>query len=116
MGMNHHNNRSTFHALNLSLDCIRSLNPTLARIRTRDGDLAKQLRRAATSIALNLGEGGRREGKDRLHSYRIAAGSADETRVCLLVAEAWGYLDSDAIAASLKLLDSLLAILWKLTH
>ena len=55
---------------------IRSLRQAVTRLQTRDGDLAKQLRRAASSVPLNLGEGRRRAGKDRLHLWRIAGGSA----------------------------------------
>ncbi|HEV8325537.1 MAG TPA: hypothetical protein VG389_28270 [Myxococcota bacterium] len=61
-------------------------------------------------------EGRRRAGKDRLQSYRIAAGSADEVRAALLVAAAWGWLPEPALAAPLALLDRLLALTWRLTH
>ena len=42
--------------------------------------------------ARNRGEGSRRVGRDRPNLYRIAAGSAEEVRVALWVARAWGYL------------------------
>ena len=67
-------------------------------------------------MPLNLGEGRRRTGKDRLHLWRVAGGSADEARQCLLVAEAWGYLTPDEIAEPLALLDRLCAATWRLTH
>ena len=114
--MNHHKKPSNFQALNLSLEIISSLRPIVAQIRTRDGDLAKQSHRAANSIALNLSEGNRREGADLPHLFRIAAGSADETRACLWVANAWGYSNEDTIAQPLELIDRLLAILCQLTH
>ena len=79
-----------------------------------DPDLADQLRRAASSMVLNIGEGSRRQGRDRMNRYRIAAGSAAETRDALAVARAWGYVDS--IEAPLEALDRVLAILWVVTH
>jgi len=104
-----------FRALDLSLELIRGLRGPVALIRRRSQRLAVQLETAASSVALNLAEGSRRIGKDRLHHYRIAAGSAEEVRCGLLVAEAWGYLDARHIASSLERIDGLLAMLWSLT-
>ena len=103
-----------FRALDLGLELIRGLRQPVASIRRRSGRLALQIEAVASSIVLNLGEGSRRIGKDRLHHYRIAAGSADEVRCALLVAEAWGYVDANHIAGDLELLDGLLAMLWSL--
>jgi len=106
----------SFDALQYTLDAIRHLRQPLATIAQRDPDLARQLRRAAASIALNLSEGLQRAGKDRLHLWRVAAGSAAETVTCLRVAEAWGDLDEPAVTAPLALLDRVRAMLWRLTH
>ena len=95
---------------------IRSLRGPLARIKTRDAAMETQIRRAGSSVAQNLAEGRRRTGKDRLHHYRIAAGSADEVVAALRVAEAWDYVDLPMITQSLELLDRVLAMTWKLTH
>ena len=105
-----------FEAFELALSLIRSLRAPLARIEQRDKGLAKQLREAAASVALNLAEGRRRAGKDRLHHFRIAAGSAEESRASLRVADAWGYVAEEAVTESLQYIDSILAITWKLTH
>jgi four helix bundle protein len=78
-----------------------------------DCDLADQMRRAASSVTLNLGEGaGCSGGRQRQH-YEIAHGSAREVRACLDVGEAWGWLDASGVRA---VLDRLLALLWGLTH
>ncbi len=105
-----------FIALKISLDAIRSLRQPLAKIRRSDPDLARQIRRAASSSALNLAEGSRRSGRDRKHHFRIAAGSADEVRAALHVAEAWGDIDPSDASTTLELLDRLLAMTWRLTH
>jgi four helix bundle protein len=105
-----------FEAFDIALDAIRNLVPALEAISLRDPDLARQLRRAAASMALNLMEGRRRQGRDRLHHYRIAAGSADEVVAGLRVAEAFGSVDAAAIAPVLGRVDRVLAITWRLTH
>ena len=105
-----------FKALSLALYVIKLLAKRLRSIRKHDGKLANQIRDAANSVILNLAEGNRRTGRDRLHLWNIAAGSADEVRVGLQAAVCWGYLSEKAVAEELERLDHLLAILWKLTH
>jgi len=105
-----------FHALEVALLCIRQLREPLRRLQARDPRLARQIRDAANSVTLNLGEGRRRRGADRTHHYRIAAGSADEVLVGLRAAEAWGHVDSRSVAPALESLDRLLAMLFRLTH
>ena len=105
-----------FHALAVSLSLIEALRQPVERILMHDGDLAKQLRRAASSIALNLSEGNRRVGKDRLHLFRVAAGSAAEVRTSLLVAQAWGYFDPTLAEEALGLVDRVLAMTYRLTN
>jgi four helix bundle protein len=105
-----------FDAFDLSLDMIRSLREPLAALAERDPALAQQLRRAAASVPLNLSEGRRRNGRDRLHLWRVAAGSADEVVASLRVAEAWGHVGSSSIAPALALCDRVLAMLWRLTR
>ena len=105
-----------FVALELSLEIIESLRDVVAVVRKHDVSLAQQIVRSASSIAANLGESRGRQGKDRLHFFRIAAGSAEETRVHLRVALAWGWIRERDIASTLALLNRELAILWRLTH
>ena len=102
--------------LNVSLELIQSLRLHLPGIRSRDARLHDQIRSAASSIALNISEGERRTGKDRIHLWRVAAGSAAEVRTALRVAEAWGDIESGKNHRSLELLDRVIAMLWKMTH
>jgi four helix bundle protein len=106
----------TFQAFEVALEIVRSLEGPLANLDRRDPDLARQLRRSAASVPLNVSEGNRRKGKDRLHLFRVAAGSADEVVASLRVAEAFGYLPVSATGRSLALCDRVLAMLWRLTH
>jgi four helix bundle protein len=105
-----------FDALEVSLLLVTALRVPLAQLRSHDRDLADQARRATTSVALNISEGRQRSGKDRLHLFRVAAGSLSEVRTALRIAHAWGYLELSATHPSLVLLDRLAAMLWRLTR
>jgi four helix bundle protein len=107
---------SNFHTLELSLQAVRSMRDQLTRLRSTDPDLARQFRKALISVPLNLSEGRRRTGRDRLHHWRIALGSLDEARTSLRVAEALGYLSEHSINHPLGLLDRLAAMIWRLLH
>lgn len=106
---------TNFQALEISLQVIRSLREPVRRIRQCDPKLAEQIRNASSSVALNLSEGRRRAGKDRVYHWRVAGGSADETLTALRVAEAWGYIEVKELKVPLELLDRALAMLWRLT-
>ena len=106
----------TFHALDASLALITQLRAPHARIAAQDPDLARQLRRAAHSIALNVSEARERAGKDRAHLFRVAFGSAAETRTALEIAIAWSWVPAEDAADALATLDRLCAMLWRLTR
>ncbi len=105
-----------FIALDVSLGLIGDLRVPLARLRRLDPDLHRQIRRAASSVALNLSEGAERAGKNRQHLFRVARGSAREVETALRVAQSWGDLKHDDVARALKTLDRLLALLGGLTR
>jgi len=107
---------SRFEVFEVSLVLVRAAGPVLVTVGRRDRALAAQLRRALSSVALNLAEGSRRVGQDRLHLWRVAAGSADEVCAGLRVAEAWGYVNRAQLAELFALGDRVLAMLWRLTH
>jgi len=74
------------------IDFIRSRRPLLAQIERRDRDLGRQLRRASSSVALNLAEGMYSQGQLRTTRYHSALGSMRESTSCLEVARAFGYI------------------------
>jgi four helix bundle protein len=105
-----------FIALEVAIEAVRCCAPIAERIAMRNGPLANQLRRAAEAVALNLGEGRRRAGRDRTQCFRIAAGSAEEARTAIRVAEASGYLAADEVDAALAHLDRVLRFTWPLVR
>jgi four helix bundle protein len=74
------------------LEAIVAMRPMIASIERSDSDLARQLRRAASSVVLNLAEGSGSFGRVRTVRYRTALGSARESFACLRTAEAFGYI------------------------
>jgi four helix bundle protein len=76
------------------IEVLRELRPVVTAIEGHDKDLARQLRRAASSIALNVSEGSGCHGGTRRERYRNALGSARETGACLDVAMACGYVEA----------------------
>jgi len=101
-------------AYDVALDLVRALRPVVAQLRTYSPDAADQVERAASSIVLNLAEGGRRHGRDPRRFWDMAHGSAGEIRGALDLADAWGWQVDSARAR--VLLDRELGLLWGLTR
>ena len=105
-----------FEALTRAIELVRAVRSPLEAIARRDRGLADQVRRAVTSVPLNLAEGSRRAGGDRLHAYRVAAGSADEVLVGLRVAEALGYLGEGQAREAIELADRVIAMVTRIVR
>ena len=97
-----------FVSRDVSMEMIKELQIVMPTIAKFDRNLADQLKRAATSVHLNLGEGARRRDGE------MAPGSAGEVKAGLEIAEAWGMLRE--APELLAILDRLLGLLWGLTH
>ena len=100
----------------VALEMIRSLQPLMASIAKHDKSLASQIRRAASSVALNIAEGAYSDPGTKKSRFHTAAGSAAETRSALHVAACWRYIGESRARQSLALLDRILRMLWSLTH
>ena len=94
------------------IEVLKGLRPLVEQIEGHDRDLARQLRRAASSVALNVSEGSGSHGGTRRERYRNALGSARETGACLDVAIACGYV-GEIDATLLDRLDKVRAVLVK---
>ena len=93
-----------------TIETLKIVAPLIVQIGKHDVDLARQLKRAASSIALNTAEGTGSVGGNARLRFRSAHASTQEVRACLDVAEALAYVDAvdtalrdrfDRIAATL---------------
>src|SRR5512140_2924782 len=71
---------------------VRELVPVVAEIERQDPDLARQLKKARSSIPLNVAEGSHARGARRNLHYGYAKGSANECIAVLESAFAAGYI------------------------
>ena len=105
-----------FIAYQLALEAADALRPLLAAIARHDRDLERQMRRAMSSVVLNIPEGNRRSGSDRLQHFRIASGSAAEAQAGVDLSRIWGYVSAEQAASAASRLDRLGAVLYRLTE
>ena len=105
-----------FQVAELTMQLIEILSRLMPRIEQRDKSLADQLSRAASSVALNLGEAQLSDPGNRRARLFSAAGSANETLTGLRVAIAWRHLPAKEAEQALALLRRIVAILWKMTR
>ena len=96
------------------LELIREVAPVANVIGRRDKDLASQLRRALSSVALNIAEASDQRGARRDSHYSIALGSARESWSALQVAAAWGYIATPHSFAAR--FDEVIGTLVRVTH
>ena len=106
----------SFRVLDTSYELISALVPVVTAVGRHDRSLRDQLRRAATSIPLNLAEGFGLEGGNKKQRFLTALGSAREVSAILEVARRWHYVaDADAAVVA-RLLDSVAAMTYRLAH
>jgi four helix bundle protein len=98
-------------AYQCSLHFLRWLAPQLLTVGREHRDLADQLRRASSSIPLNIAEATGRRGKDRVQHNSIAYGSAKECLAALEVAEVFGLLNEGKNKDGKEMLERLIAML-----
>jgi four helix bundle protein len=106
----------SFQVEELSLQLIEALAPLMPRLKQRDKELADQLRRAASSIGLNVAEAALSDPGNRRARLFSAAGSANETKHALRQAVAWQILSATSADPALALLKRIIAILWRMTR
>jgi len=99
----------------VTLEMIEEVAPIARSVDRCDPDLARQLRRAAASVALNTAEAAYSQGRNAGARFYSAMASANEVRACLDVATRFGYVGP--VAASVRdKLDRIVATLHKLTR
>ncbi len=105
-----------FQVEELSIQFVEALVPLMPRIRQRDKALEDQLRRAASSIGLNAAEAAFSDPGNRRARLFTAAGSAGETRHALRQAVAWRLVTEGDAEVAMKLVERILAMLWRMTR
>jgi four helix bundle protein len=105
-----------FDAFEVGIEMVKALREPIDAIRRSDASLADQALRAAQSVVLNVAEGQRRIGRDRVRFFAIAAGSAAELHAALRLADALGIVSATSIEAAGALLDREKAMLYRLVH
>ena len=111
-----HPRRTGFDAHDLARDAAILVLELVRRAPSSVRALTDQTVRAVTSVPLNLAEGAGRRGRDRVHHWRIAYGSALEARTALEMLVATGSVDVEAAATADALLDRVAAMAWRLVH
>ena len=102
--------------LKQTFDVIRLVRPIVETIARRDRDLSSQVRRALSSVGLNLAEGfGTAAGNARLR-FETARGSLYEAHAGIGVATAWGFVSAQTAALALAALDALAARVYGLSR
>lgn len=90
-----------------AIHVVTLARPLVESIARRDRELASQLRRALSSVPLNIAEAfGCEAGNARLR-FQTARGSLYEAQAGLRVAVAWGYVATESAAEALEALHAL---------
>jgi four helix bundle protein len=98
-----------------AIEMNRKLAGVARVIERHDRDLVRQLKRAASSVALNIAEALGTQAGNRELRFRNALGSVREVQACLDVAGAWGYLGGADVEARASV-DYVAAMLFKLVR
>ena len=113
---------NNFRALDAAYSLISALAPVVAAVGRHDRSLRDQLRRAGSSIPLNLAEGYGQAGGHEKQRFLTALGSAREVgailevAVILEVAKRWGYVSCADADEALQTLDAVAAMTYRLVH
>jgi four helix bundle protein len=96
-----------YEVLEHVLSVVALSRPLVAAIQRKDRDLASQVRRALSSVGLNVAEGfGTASGHSRLR-FETARGSLYEAQAGIRIAIAWGYFTEEYAAPALSAIDDL---------
>ena len=109
-------NPGQFVAHDLAIEAAAAVYQLVDKVSPTHRSLADQARRSSASVPLNLAEGAGRAGNDRLQHFRIAFGSAKETRSSIQLLTAIGAVNNPGAAKTLALLDRVNAMSYRLAH
>ena len=95
---------------------VRVVHGVAGKVARHDRDMAQQLKRAATSAALNASEGLHAKAGKRRSRLEDSVNSARETMMALRLAEACEYLPAGEATSAAQQVDEVIAMLWTLTY
>lgn len=102
--------------LDSMVEMVRLVHSVSKKVARHDRDLANQMKRSSSSVALNGSEGLRAKAGKRTTRLEDAINSGRETVMALRVAKACGYAPCSDADAGLLELDRILAVLWTLAY
>ena len=108
--------RNTLIAHSKALEAAGMSIALVTRVSAPLKSIADQVIRSASSVPANLTEGHGRFGRDRMHHWRIAYGSAKEVDTHLRLLAQAGAIDKNQTTAALELFDEVRAMTWRLLH
>ena len=96
-----------YEILEQVLSVVSLASPLVAAVQRKDRDLASQVRRALSSVGLNIAEAfGTAAGNGRLR-FETARGSLYEAQAGIRIAIAWGCFTEQQAEAVLRAMDAL---------
>lgn len=98
------------------VDMVAMVHALARKVERHDRDLASQMKRASSSVALNGSEGLWAKAGKRRSRLEDSVNSARETFMALRLAAACSYLPREEAEAAMVTLDGIIAVLWTLTY
>jgi four helix bundle protein len=98
------------------VEMVQLVHGISKKVARHDRDLANQMRRSSSSVALNGSEGIRARAGLRTSRLEDAINSGRETVMALRIAKACRYAPEADADAGLRALDGVLAVLWTLAY
>ena len=114
--MHEHQQTKRFDALEKATRAAGISISLVMRVPNALRPIADQIIRSASSVAANLAEGSGRSGRDQLHYWRIAHGSAKEIDTHLKLLIGTVAVDRLRAAEALQLSDDVRTMTWRLLH
>ena len=105
--------RTGFDALDKAIEAASLAINIVMRVPAPLKPIADQVIRSAASVPANLAEGRGRTGRDRLHLWRIAYGSAREVDTHLQLLIGAGTVDVSRADEAIQLFDDIRAMTWR---
>ena len=98
------------------VEMIARVHRLSRKVARHDADLAKQMRRAVSSVGLNANEGLYGRGGNRTAKLDVAMCSGREVVMALRIAGAAGYLEPDVAVGAARVVDGIVGGLYRWAH